>query len=69
MSERYSHLTVILEHDIKDEDAANLINAIQQIRGVLTVQPKISGVMQAIANQRAKQELIDALWSTLTEWK
>jgi hypothetical protein len=65
MSDRYNFLTVILEKDIKDEDAEPLIQAIKCLRGVLNVTPNVSDPTALLAEQRAKAELSAKLWKVL----
>jgi hypothetical protein len=67
MSDRYNSLTVLLEKDLKDEDAEPLISAIKQLRGVLDVTPTVSNMIGILAEERARRELIDKLWSVLKE--
>lgn len=67
MSDRYNSLTVLLEKDLKDEDAEPLIAAIKQLRGVLDVTPTVSNMIGILAEERARRELIDKLWSVLKE--
>ncbi len=42
MTDRLNALIVILEHDIREDDAEPIINAIQQLRGVLQVEPHVA---------------------------
>jgi hypothetical protein len=67
MSDRYNSLTVILEHDLKDEDAEPLIEAIKQFRGVLSVTPTVSDMLAHFAEERARNELREKLWRVLNE--
>jgi hypothetical protein len=57
MSDRYNYLTVVLEHDLRDDDAEGLIKAICQLRGVLIVEPNVADPVALLAEARAKQEL------------
>jgi hypothetical protein len=61
MTDRYHALTVILDHDIRADDAEIIINAIRAIRHVLEVRPHVVGVDMVIATVRARlqYELID----------
>ena len=67
MTDRINALTVILDQDIRDDDAQALINAIKQLRGVLDVTPHVASFEDAIATSRARQELIDKVWKAITE--
>jgi hypothetical protein len=42
MTDRYNALTVVLEHDIRDDDAEAVANAIRQLRRVLSVSGNVA---------------------------
>jgi hypothetical protein len=42
MTERFNTLTVVLEKDMRDDDAETLLTAIRQMRGVLSVKGNVS---------------------------
>lgn len=42
MTERHSGYVVVLRNDIREDDAERVIDAIQMIKGVLTVKPVTS---------------------------
>ncbi len=66
MTERYKGFTVVLEENIRSDDAKNTINAIRQIKGVIEVAPVIrNGINDYIADQRARRELIDKIYGVL----
>jgi hypothetical protein len=67
MSDRYNYLTVVLEKDLKDEDAEPLIEAIKQFRGVLSVKPNVSDSEAWWATERIRKELTEKLWKVLKE--
>jgi hypothetical protein len=67
MSDRYNYLTVILEQDLKDEDAEPLIEAIKQFRGVLSVTPNVSDTTALLAEERARSKLTEKLWRVLRD--
>jgi hypothetical protein len=58
MTTRFSAFTVILENDIREDDAQLLISAIKQLRGVQDVVGHESNPMQQIAESRARNELL-----------
>jgi hypothetical protein len=43
MTDRHSGYVVVLKDDIREDDAERVIDAIQMIKGVLTVKPVTSG--------------------------
>jgi hypothetical protein len=67
MSDRYNYLIVVLEHDLKDEDAHPLLAAIKCLRGVLSVTPNVSDPNAWAAEERVRRELTEKLWRVLHE--
>lgn len=65
MTDRFNSLTVVLENDIRADDAEVIISAIRQIRGVLSVSGNVSDVSAHIAQERARHELGSRLWEVL----
>lgn len=65
MTDRYYALTVILEKDMRDDDAENIIEAIKMIKGVLKVKPSIANPDTWMAEERARRELGEKLWAVL----
>jgi len=65
MTDRIHSLTVVLEKDMRDDDCESIINAINMIRGVLSVKPHISNIYDHMAKERAKDELGKKLWDVL----
>ena len=65
MTDRYNALTVVLEHDIRDDDAEALLAAIRQLRGVLSVSGNIADLDAHVAQDRARHDLSEKLWRVL----
>lgn len=65
MTDRYNAFVVVLEEDIREDDAAALISAIQQLRGVLSVSGHVADPGSHIAQTRARQDLGQKLWHVL----
>ncbi len=65
MTDRYHSLTVVLEKDFRDDDAESILNAIEMIKGVLSVKPHISDCDSNMAEDRARRELGQKLWEIL----
>lgn len=61
MTDRFFALTVILNKDIREDDAEAIIQAIQMIKGVGKVQPHISSPEFITAEFRAQNELRDKI--------
>jgi hypothetical protein len=59
---------VVLEKDIREDDAEATVEAIKQLRGVLTVKPVESGVGAIIARAQARGEIVARLWKALEGW-
>lgn len=66
MSDRIKALTVVLESDIRDDDAQPLIDAIRMLRGVVCVKADVADIDHYCAVEKARhqlqQELRDILW-------
>lgn len=65
MTDRYHTLTVVLGNDIRTDDAEALIQAIQQLRGVISVVGAVSDMGSHMAEQRARHVLGTKLWEVL----
>ena len=57
MTDRFNALTVVLENDIRSDDAEVLLSAIRQLRGVLSVSGNVTSIDVHIAQERAKHDL------------
>jgi hypothetical protein len=69
MSDRHSSYIVVLEHDIREDDAEVTLAALRQIRGVLTVEPVVSSYEQHVAENRAMRSMREKLYDFMKEWK
>ncbi len=67
MTDRYNAFIVILEKDIRDDDAQSTIDAIKQIKGVLDVQPQISNGSDIVTKLRLRTEIEQKLFSVLRD--
>lgn len=65
MTERYNALTVVLEQDMRDDDAEALLSAIRQLRGVISVTGNVANIGSHISDERAKYDLRQKLWNVL----
>jgi len=61
MTDRHAGYIVVLEHDIREDDAQRTRDAIELIKGVLSVEPVTDTIEVAIAKTRARYEFADAL--------
>jgi hypothetical protein len=63
MTDRHSAYLITLDHDIREDDSAEIISAIRMIRFVTSVQPVTADIPVQVAQSRR-----DALWrEKLTE--
>jgi len=65
MTDRYNTITVVLEADMRDDDAEGLLEAIRRMRGVLTVKGDVADPTAFMAEERARRELGRGLWNLL----
>lgn len=65
MTDRYNSLTVVLEKDMREDDAEDLITAVRMIKGVLSVECGIANPGDYIAEKRVKTELLIKLMDIL----
>ena len=65
MTDRYHSLTVVLEKDIRTDDAEALTDAIKMMRGVLSVSGTVAGIESHMAEERALRHLGQKLWEVL----
>jgi hypothetical protein len=57
VTDRLKGCVVVFEHDIRDDDAAPLLAAIKQMKGVVEVSPSLSTSDDWFAQTRVRQEL------------
>lgn len=67
MTDRYHSLTVGLEHNIRDDDAQAIINAIRMIKGVLAVEGNVADSSEWIGYERARSEFVDGIFDLLNK--
>lgn len=65
MSDRVNYITVILEEDKREDDCEATLNAIRNIKGVLSVEPNISNPDHWLAEVRARHELGGAIMKVI----
>lgn len=69
MTDRFHSLTVILDKDIREDDAQPLIAAIRQFRGVADVQGNTADVTSAVAEARARREVLGFMQDAIDKIK
>lgn len=65
MTDRYHSLTVVLEANIRADDAQPLIDAILQLRGVLSICGEVANSNTWMAEERARRELGNKIWEVI----
>jgi len=65
MTDRYHSLTVVLDRDIRDDDAEPILMAIRMIKGVLSVKPKVADIDSNMAEDRARRNLEQKLFDVI----
>ncbi|HDZ15334.1 MAG TPA: hypothetical protein ENH60_10620 [Pricia sp.] len=65
MTDRYHSIAVVLNENIREDDAEYILNAIKMIKGVLSVKPYISDLDSHMAEERASRKLESKLWAVL----
>ena len=65
MTDRINALTVVLEVDTRDDDCEALIQAIRQMRNVLSVEAHVSDSTDHVAQARVRHELGEKLWKVI----
>ena len=67
MTDRVHSLTVVLKRDLRDDDAAPLIEAIRLLKGVQSVSTHVSDPVSHMAEDRARSELLKRLLGDLAD--
>ena len=65
MTGRTNAITVVLEKDVRNDDAETILTAIRMVRGVLSATPNVSELSDHIAQERVRRELGDKLWNVI----
>jgi hypothetical protein len=67
MTDRFHSLVVVLEKDIREDDAQAIIDAIKMVKGVLTVDGLVADPTSMMAYARARSDLQHKLFTALQE--
>jgi hypothetical protein len=65
MTDRYDALVIVLDGDVRSDDAKTLIEAIGLLRGVVSVEPHVRQIEQCIGEARIRRDLENRLWAAL----
>jgi len=66
MTERVHSLTVVLYHDVREDDVQHVIDAIGMVRCVLSVTPIVADSTSHMAERRADQDWSGFLYAMLS---
>ena len=69
MTDRYSGFVVVLDRNVREDDAEQIVEAIAMVKGVIAVKPHIAEIAEVIAQERVRQELVSRLWDVLNAKK
>ena len=65
MTDRINALTVVLDHDIRDDDVKLVVDAVLMIKNVVGVKQNVADIVDYAARERvryeAKRKLYDAI--------
>lgn len=67
MTDRFSSLTVVLEGQVREDDAQGIIDAIRHIKGVISVDGNVDDSTMWTAKMQVKHELSEKLWKVLND--
>lgn len=65
MTDRHHGYIVVLEQDLRSDDAEATLNAIRQIKGVISVEPVVTEVADHMARARVRDEMAHSIWKVL----
>lgn len=65
MTDCFHSLTVVLEQDIREDDAAGLMEAIRHMRRVVSVAGNVSSIDTYVSEQRIRHEIGARLWKVI----
>lgn len=65
MTDRINAFTVVLDHDIRDDDVEPLLTAIRMLRGVLSVTPHVADHTAHVVRERVNHEWINKLYNLI----
>ena len=69
MTDRINAFTVILDTDMRDDDAEVVLNAISMVKGVLRVEPHIADINAHVAAARIGNKVNERLYALAREMR
>jgi hypothetical protein len=67
MTDQYNALIVVLEKDIREDDAEDLIKALGKFKGVIKVKGNITDIESFAAEERARHNIWDKIFNVFKE--
>ena len=61
MTDRHAGYWVVLEDDIREDDAEHVVNALRMVKGVAAVEPRMSSFEDAMVRERRDSSWRSAL--------
>ena len=65
MTDRINSFLVVLKEDTREDDAEAIKDALQMVKGVLSVEGNVAEFQTHVAYARARHELEQKLWKAL----
>ena len=65
MTDRYNSFTVVLDHNIREDDAQSLMDAIRHFTNVISVEGNVSDINDYVAETRVRYEIRQKLFEAL----
>lgn len=69
MTDRHAAYIVTLNHDIREDDAEAILNALRMVKHVLSVEPVVADYSQHVAEQRANDAWRERIYKMVGEAK
>lgn len=68
MTDRFVAVTVVLEREIREDDAQPILTALSLVKGVQSVHPVVGGIEIDLAQERARWEMLRAIGELVRNW-
>lgn len=63
MTDRHAGYLVTLDRNVREDDAADIVKALEMVKGVISVKPVVAGdPAQSAERERCDRQWRDALW-------
>lgn len=67
MTDRHAAYIIVLDHDIRDDDAEPILTALRMVKNVISVEPVVSSYETHIAESRAESAWRDRIVGLLRD--